>query len=639
MQTRVMGILAHVDAGKTSLSEQILFHAHAIRQAGRVDHQDSFLDSDPLEKRRGITIFSGQAPFVWQEQPWYLVDTPGHADFMPEMERCLSVLDAAIVTVSCVEGVQSHTETIWQLLRRRNIPTFFFLNKIDRAGADPDRVQQELETRFHTTLCPFEGAVSLQMMDCAAEQDDALLERYLSGEILPEERPKLLLPAMKEGFLCPCVRGCALTGEGVEPLLDSLHLLTPEPGGEDAPFSARVWQIRRDPQGGRTAFLRVTGGTLRAKEMVGEEKISELRVYNGTKFKTVQQVSAGELCGVTGLSRVRAGEGLGAEPAGKLSSFQPVLGASVLFDEKQCPAREMLAIFKALEDEEPALRVSWEEALHELQVRVTGPIQLEVLQELVRQRFSREITFGPCRVLYRETLAAPVEGRGHFEPLRHYAEVHLLLEPAPRGTGIQFESRCSTDRLALNWQRLIETHVFEKEHKGVLTGSPVTDLRVVLLDGRSHEKHTEGGDFREAVYRAIRQGLMKGETVLLEPWYAFTASVPAELIGRLLSDIQRMGGTFDTPESREDRAILTGRAPVRQMMDYAREMISYTRGKGILSLGPDGSEPCDDQKERAAEIGYEPERDTENPAGSVFCSHGAGFPVPWQEADRYMHLP
>lgn len=639
MQTRVMGILAHVDAGKTSLSEQILFHAHAIRQAGRVDHQDSFLDSDPLEKRRGITIFSGQAPFVWQEQPWYLVDTPGHADFMPEMERCLSVLDAAIVTVSCVEGVQSHTETIWQLLRRRKIPTFFFLNKIDRAGADPDRVQQELETRFHTTLCPFEGAVSPQMMDCAAEQDDALLERYLSGEVLPEEWPKLLLPAMKEGLLCPCVRGCALTGEGVEPLLDSLHLLTPEPGGEDAPFSARVWQIRRDPQGGRTAFLRVTGGTLRAKEMVGEEKISELRVYNGTKFKTVQQVSAGELCGVTGLSRVRAGEGLGAEPAGKLPSFQPVLGASVLFDEKQCPAREMLAIFKALEDEEPALRVSWEEALHELQVRVTGPIQLEVLQELVRQRFSREITFGPCRVLYRETLAAPAEGRGHFEPLRHYAEVHLLLEPAPRGTGIQFEIRCSTDRLALNWQRLIETHVFEKEHKGVLTGSPVTDLRVVLLDGRSHEKHTEGGDFREAVYRAIRQGLMKGETILLEPWYAFTASVPAELIGRLLSDIQRMGGTFDTPESQEDRAILTGRAPVRQMMDYAREMISYTRGKGILSLRPDGSEPCDDQKERAAEIGYEPERDTENPAGSVFCSHGAGFPVPWQEADRYMHLP
>lgn len=637
-QTRTVGILAHVDAGKTTLSEQILFQAHTIRRAGRVDHQDSFLDTNPLEKQRGITIFCGQAPFVWKEAPWYLVDTPGHGDFSPEMERCLRVLDAAVVVVSAVEGIQSHTETIWRLLRQYQIPTFFFINKIDRAGADPEGVINLLAKRFHTRVCPAEEGISSPMMDAAAEQSDELLEAYLAGNVAPEQWSSLLLPLLRHGEVCPAVQGSALAGTGVEPLLHILDTLTPEPGGREAPFGARVYQIRRDRQGNRVAFLRVTGGRIRPRDSIGEEKVSELRRYSGEKYQPLSQAEAGDLCAVTGLSSVKAGESLGAEPPALGISSEPMLTASVEFDRQQCPSREMLALFRLLEEEEPALRVQWLEELQEIRVQVMGTIQLEVLREEVQARFGQEISFGRCRVLYRETIAAPIEGRGHFEPLRHYAEVRLRLEPGPRGSGIQFVSLCSTDRLALHWQRLIETHVLEKEHKGVLTGSPVTDLRICLLDGRSHEKHTEGGDFREAVYRAIRQGLMKAESILLEPWYAFEARVPAGLVGRLFGDVQQMGGSLGQPETEEEMACVQGRAPVSGLLDYGRELTSYTRGRGTLSLRPDGYEPCKNQEAAVAEIGYDPERDTENPAGSVFCSHGAGFPVPWQEADRYMHL-
>ncbi len=639
-QTRTVGILAHVDAGKTTLSEQILYQSHTIRQAGRVDHQDSFLDTDSQERSRGITIFSGHAPFSWQGAPWYLIDTPGHVDFSPEMERCLWVLDAAVVVVSAVEGVQGHTETIWKLLREKKIPTFFFINKTDRAGADPEGVKKQLENRFHTCLCRFSGEkVTSEMAECAAGLDDVLLERYLSEEIPQEEWPSLLAPGLKEGKLCPFVSGSALAGEGVSDLLTGLCLLVPEMGGQDAPFSARVFQIRRDAQGNRLAFLRVTGGSLSPRDVVDGEKVSELRQCSGKKYTPIQKAVAGELCAAAGLSSACAGKGLGAEKDSSTMASSPMLRAAVEFDSKKVSHREMLADFRVLEDEEPSLHVEWIEALQEIQVRVMGSIQLEILREQVRSRFSREITFGPCRVIYQETIATPVEGRGHFEPLRHYAEVHLRLEPGKRGSGIQFESQCSTDSLALNWQRLIETHVYEKEHKGVLTGSPITDIKVVLLAGRSHEKHTEGGDFREAVYRAIRQGLMKAQSILLEPWYGFRVSLPIEMAGRFLSDIQRMGGSAEAPLTEGDRSVICGRAPVEPMMDYPRELTGYTRGRGNISLWFDGYEPCRNQEQAMAAIGYDAQRDVENPAGSVFCSHGAGFFVPWDEADKYMHLP
>ena len=638
MQTRTVGILAHVDAGKTTLSEQILYQAHTIRQAGRVDNRDSFLDTDPLEKQRGITIFSGQAPFFWKDCPWYLLDTPGHADFSPEMERCIPVMDAAVVVISATEGIQGHTETIWRLLRRFQIPTFFFLNKIDLPGARPQEVREQIQQRFHTVPALVENGITPEMTDVAAEEDDAILERYLAGDIQEEEWPKLLLPALRCGKLCPCVEGAALQGNGIHTLLDILHLLVSQPGGEEKPFSARVYQIRRDTQGNRLAFLRVTGGRLSVKDSVGEEKVHELRQYSGIKFQPIREAVAGELCAVSGLASVTAGEAIGNVKEEIALHWDPMLSAAVVYDQSQCSSKEMVSRFRLLADEEPALRVEWLEEVQEIRVQVMGTIQLEVLAERFRQRFSQEISFGPCRVVYRETIGTPVDGWGHFEPLRHYAEVHLRLEPGKRGSGIVFKRECSTDRLSLNWQRLIETHVYEKEHKGVLTGSPITDLQVVLLDGRSHEKHTEGGDFREATYRAIRHGLMNAQSILLEPWYAFAAVVPNELIGRFLSDIQKYGCSFEAPLSEGDTSCVTGRGPVASLMEYPREFASYTRGRGSLSFRFDGYEPCREQEKAVKEVGYDPERDIENPAGSVFCSHGAGFLVPWQEAENYMHL-
>lgn len=638
MQTRTVGILAHVDAGKTTLSEQILYQAHTIRQAGRVDNRDSFLDTDPLEKQRGITIFSGQAPFFWKDCPWYLLDTPGHADFSPEMERCIPVMDAAVVVISATEGIQGHTETIWRLLRRFQVPTFFFLNKIDLPGARPQEVRKQIQQRFHTHAVLAENGITVEMTDIAAEEEDAILERYLTGEIQEEEWPKLLLPVLRSGKLCPYVEGAALQGEGVHKLLDILHVLTPEPGGQEKAFSARVYQVRRDTQGNRLAFLRVTGGQLCVKDSVGEEKVHELRQYSGVKFQPIRKAVAGELCAALGLASVTAGKCMGDTEEEPSLHWDPMLSAAVVYDQSQCSSKEMMSRFRLLADEEPALRVEWLEEVQEIRVQVMGTIQLEVLAERFYQRFSQEISFGPCRVVYRETIAAPVEGWGHFEPLRHYAEVHLRLEPGERGSGIVFKSECSTDRLSLNWQRLIETHVYEKEHKGVLTGSPVTDLRVVLLDGRSHEKHTEGGDFREATYRAIRHGLMKAQSILLEPWYAFSAVVPNELIGRFLSDIQKYGCSFESPLAEGDTSSVIGRGPVASLMEYPREFSSYTRGRGSLSFRFDGYEPCREQDKAVQEIGYDPERDIENPAGSVFCSHGAGFLVPWQEAEKHMHL-
>lgn len=647
-----VGVLAHVDAGKTTLSEQLLYFSGTLRAAGRVDRKDTLLDHSPIERDRGITVFSDQAPFSWEGRSFTLVDTPGHTDFSGEMERALSVLDCAVLVVSAAEGVQAHTQTLWRLLEERKVPTLVFLNKMDRAGADPDRVKWELERlggpRFPdlTGLLPKAGGLSPQAMEVLAEAEDSLLEAYLSGE--PDPAFFLsragALTAQRELF--PLFSGSALRGEGVEELLHGLALLAPEPPGErDAPFSGRVYQIRRE-KGGRAACLKVEQGVLRPRDTVevpgGLEKCGELWRYGGEKREPLKEAGPGCICAVTGLQAVKAGDRIG-EGAGEASAFalRPLLSSQVLFDPTQVPPPVMLSRFRELEDEEPLLSVSWNQQAGELQVQVMGEIQLEVLREVARERWGAEIDFAPCSVLYRETLSAPVVGVGHFEPLRHYAEVHLRLAPGPRGSGIVFRSQCHQDDLAPNWQNLIETHVLEKAHKGVLTGAPLTDVEVTLLSGRAHLKHTEGGDFREAVYRAIRQGLMMGREscVLLEPYYEVEAECSFGELGRVQSDLLRLGCRCGAPWEGEGVQRLHARGPVRTLMEYPKEFQVLTRGRGRLSLSFGGYEPCRDQERIVPEIGYDPERDVENTPDSVFCSHGAGYPVKWSEAPAHMHLP
>lgn len=633
-QPLCVGLLAHVDAGKTTLSEQLLYQGGAIRSAGRVDDQNALLDSDPLERRRGITIFSGQSSFRLGDLQVELVDTPGHVDFSGEMERCLPVLDVAIVVISAVEGVQGHTETIFHLLEQYHIPTMCFINKIDRAGADVPGVMSRL-----TQLLP--GAVILwpehleePHREQLAEQSEALMEAYFDGNTEESFWLEQARELLQQRLLFPCFCGCALSGEGVDSLLRGLAQLGHVQRDSTGPLSLRVYQVRRDGPF-RVSFVKVLRGTLHAKDTVGGEKINELRRYSGAKFTPLQEATAGMLCGVTGLT-VPPGTVLGEDTPPQHTASQPALMARVLFDPSLHPLT-VLDKLRILEEEEPLLGVDWQEETQQIRVHIMGAIQLEVLQELMAQRFGLDISFGPCQVLYQETLAAPVEGWGHFEPLRHYAEVHLRLEPAPRGEGITFRSECSTDVLALNWQRLIGTHVLECAHPGALTGSPLTDVRVVLLGGRSHEKHTEGGDFREATYRAIRQGLFSGESVLLEPWYAFSVSIEPSLAGRVMADVQRMGGEFEPPLSQGERQVITGRAPAAEMMDYAQELCDFSRGRGILSLRLDGYALCHNAAQVIEQMGYDRERDTARPAGSVFCSHGSGYLVPWDEAPSHMH--
>lgn len=646
----VLGILAHVDAGKTTVSEQILYRQGVLRAPGRVDRKNTLLDSTEVERRRGITVFSGQAGFSLGDRRFFLLDTPGHVDFSGEMERCLQVLDCALLVVSAVEGVQSHTETLWRLLKEKNIPVFLFLNKMDRPGAETEKVMAQLEKLggphffLFTGELSHEGEFSETASEFLAGLDDALLERYLDRGY---ERQAWLSAAknlVEARGLFPVFCGAALLGEGISELLSGLRLLAPfTKGSGEAPFSGRVYQVRRE-KGSRVAWIKVETGFLRPKAQVlvpGEqwEKCNELRRYSGGKFELVEQVGPGELCAVTGLQAAKAGDkiGEGAKSAGG-PALVPLLSAKVLFDST-VPAPKMLACFRELEEEEPLLSVFWQEESQEIEIRVMGQVQLEVLEELFLERFGEKISFGPCSVVYQETLQAPVVGCGHFEPLRHYAEVHLLLTPGPRGSGITFASRCPLDSLSSNWQNLVETHVMEKTHRGVLTGAALTDVEVTLLSGRAHLKHTEGGDFREAVYRAIRQGLMCGESLLLEPYYQFTAEVEPAQVGRVQADIARMEGECQAPVLEEDRVRLFGRAPIRTMMDYPKEFAVFTRGKGRLSLEFGGYEPCRAAPEVIQEKKYDPERDVANSPDSVFCSHGAGFLVKWNEACRYMHLP
>ena len=636
----VVGILAHVDSGKTTLSEAMLYRSGTIRKLGRVDHKDAFLDTDALEKARGITIFSKQALLTAEETAITLLDTPGHVDFSTETERTLQVLDYAVLVISGTDGVQSHTETLWRLLRRYHIPTFVFINKMDLPGPGKEKLLEQLNHRLGEGFVDF-GADEDTRNEALAVCDERLMEAVLErGALTPEE----LVPAIARRHVFPCWFGAALKLEGVDALLAGLDTYTRPAPALDA-FGAKVFKLSQDEQGTRLTWLRVTGGTLKVKaQLTGEsdggpwaEKANQLRLYSGVKYTLAEEVGPGQVCAVTGLTQAHPGEGLGAERDSDLPVLEPVLSYQVLLPEG-ADIHAALGKLHRLEEEEPQLHVVWNETLGEIHVQLMGEVQLEVLKSLLAERYGLEVEFGPGGILYKETITEAMEGVGHYEPLRHYAEVHLKLEPLPAGSGMQFAADCREEVLDKNWQRLVLTHLEEKQHLGVLTGSPLTDVKITLIAGRAHLKHTEGGDFRQATYRAVRQGLMLAKSQLLEPWYAFRLEVPAENIGRAMSDIQRMEGTFDPPESGEETAVLTGFAPVSTMRSYPMEVVSYTRGRGHLSLTLDGYRPCHNAQEVIAAIGYEPEHDLDNPADSVFCAHGAGFVVPWDQVRSHMHV-
>ena len=630
MKNCCIGVLAHVDAGKTTLSEALLYRAGAIRRLGRVDHQDAFLDTDAMERQRGITIFSKQAVLELSSVRVTLLDTPGHVDFSAEMERTLQVLDCAVLVISGTDGVQGHTRTLWELLERYHVPTFLFINKMDLAGTDRDALLAHLKEKLDGGCVDFGDSETLA--EEAAVLDEAVLERYLeTGEVSNAALSALIA----ERKLFPCYFGSALRVEGVDALLSGVERYAPRPV-YPADFGAKVFKITRDSQGARLTHLKLTGGTLRVKDVLTgregdtlwQEKADQLRLYSGAKFQSLDEAEAGAVVAVTGLSHTFPGQGLGAEPDWAGAVLQPVLTYRVELSDGTDP-HTALQKLRQLEEEDPQLHLVWSGG--DIHIQLMGEVQMEILQRLIRERLGMEVSFGAGTVCYRETIANAVEGIGHFEPLRHYAEVHLLLEPGEPGSGVTVASVCPTDELNLNWQRLILTHLLEKEHCGVLTGAPVTDIKLTLLTGRAHEKHTEGGDFRQATYRAVRQGLMQAENVLLEPWYRFRLELPAEQVGRAMTDLQRMNGEVELPETIGEDAVLTGRAPVAGLRDYGREVAVYTRGRGRLSCTPAGYFPCAEADSVIAAIGYDPERDTENPADSVFCSHGAGVIVPWFE--------
>ena len=641
MRKLVVSILAHVDAGKTTLSEAMLYLSGRIRKLGRVDHRDAFLDTDTLERERGITIFSKQAVFPLGENcEVTLLDTPGHVDFSAEMERALSVPDCAVLVISGTDGVQAHTLTLWRLLKRYGIPTFLFINKMDAPGTDRGALLSSMTARLGGSFVDF-GAAQDQLFEEAAMCDEAVMESYLeSGEVSDDDLRTLI--AQRKLF--PCCFGSALHLDGVEQLLSVLEQYAPR-GQYGDEFGARVYKIARDHQGKRLTYLKVTGGTLRVKQVISggsgedtwEEKVDQIRIYSGTKFETAEEVCAGTVCAVTGLSRTVCGETFGCETGGHAPSLEPVLGYQLLLPDGTDP-HTALEKLGQLQEEDPLLHIDWNPRLQEIHIRLMGQVQLEILKRVIAQRFGMAVEFGTGSIVYKETIAASVQGVGHYEPLRHYAEVHLLLEPLPRGSGLQVATRVSEDDLDRNWQRLIMTHLMEKVHVGVLTGSPITDLRITIIAGRAHLKHTEGGDFRQATYRAIRQGLMSAKSILLEPWYDFRLEIPAENLGRAINDIQQMNGRFEAPEIMGDTALLTGSAPVSAMSDYWQTVTAYSRGQGHLTCSVRGYEVCHNAEEVIAALGYDAERDTENSADSVFCEHGAGVVVKWDAVPAAAHL-
>ena len=641
MKHLCIGMLAHVDAGKTTLSEAILYLSGSINKLGRVDHQNAFLDTNNLERERGITIFSKQAAFSLPTREVTLLDTPGHVDFSAEMERTLKVLDCAVLVISGTDGVQGHTYTLWQLLRRHRIPTFLFFNKMDLETEGKTALLEQMKSRLEENCVDFSAARDDSFWESVAMCGEEALACYLEHGEVPEEMISELIAQRK---LFPCWFGSALKLDGVTEFLEGLERYAPR---RDYPehFGAKVFKIARDPQGSRLTYLKITGGSLAVKTALSggsgdkawTEKVDQIRIYSGAKFRTVDRVEAGTVCAVTGLTATYPGEGLGIERASQQPVLEPVLNYRLLLPEGVDPHVAMPKLSQ-LEEEDPLLHLVWNEALGEIHLQVMGEIQLEVLKRLIADRFGMEVDFGQGSIVYRETISNRVEGIGHYEPLRHYAEVHLLMEPGEPGSGVQCGAACSTDVLDLNWQRLILTHLEEKEHLGVLTGSPITDIKITLVAGKAHLKHTEGGDFRQATYRAVRQGLMQAESVLLEPWYDFRLEVPGENVGRAMADIQSMGGSFESPEVLGELSLLTGSGPVSKLRGYWREVSAYSKGRGRLFCRVCGYRPCHEQERVVESIGYQPERDVANSPDSVFCDHGAGYVVPWHQVGDYAHV-
>lgn len=661
MKRIVTGILAHVDAGKTTLSEALLYATGNVRKLGRVDHGDAFLDTNTMERQRGITIFTEPAIVTTSNLTLTLLDTPGHVDFSAEMERTLAVLDYAILVISGADGIQGHTETLWRLLKRYNVPTFIFINKMDAPAADKTKLLNQLKKRFSDGCIDFTGAhdgnaALADVMEDIAMQSETAMESYLESGTISDETIRKMIA---DRDLFPCFFGSALKMDGIDEFIAGFERYVREPE-YDSEFGAHIYKVSHDAQGNRLTWLKVTGGEFKAKTMLsgtarigtdlGESKIDDdgmwhekadqVRVYSGAKFTTVDSVVAGTVCAVTGLTRTFPGAGLGKESDGVNPVLQPVLTYTLLPGE--CDIHACLVALRELEDEDPLLHVVWQSHLEEVHLQLMGAVQLEVIQQMMHDRFGLDVSFGPGGILYKETIAHPVEGVGHFEPLRHYAETHVLLEPLPAGSGMRFASMCSEDVLDRNWQRLILQHCQEREHLGVLTGSPITDMKITLLIGRAHLKHTEGGDFRQATYRAIRQGLMeakeRGDCRLLEPWYGFRLEVPQDMVGHAMADIQRMSGSFDTPSGDGEYMVLEGEAPVAQMRDYAMDVNAYTHGRGHLSCVFAGYRPCHNVDEVIEQSAYDPESDLENTPDSVFCAHGAGYPVKWYKVPEFMHL-
>jgi small GTP-binding protein len=636
MKKLVIGILAHVDAGKTTLAESLLYLTGSIRKLGRVDHKDAFLDTFELERARGITIFSKQAELTVKEKRLTLLDTPGHVDFSSEMERTLQVLDYAILVISGSDGVQGHTETLWRLLTSYGIPTFLFVNKMDLVGTDHQALMEELKHRLSDGCVDFRSNQDQnEFIENLAVCDDTLLDSYIeSGKIEHHQ----IVDLIKKRKIFPVYFGSALKLEGVEEMLSGLDQYTTCPQYPEE-FGAKVYKISRDDQGNRLTHMKITGGSLKVKMLLTNEneKVDQIRIYSGVKYETTEEVSAGAVCAVTGLSKTYPGHSLGFEELTKFPLLEPVLSFQIILPPES-DVHGMLLKLRQLEEEDPLLHIMWNEQLKEIHVQLMGEVQIEVLKKLILDRFGVEVEFSLGNIVYKETIKNTVEGVGHFEPLRHYAEVHLLLEPGEAGSGLVFDANCSEDDLDRNWQRLIITHLEEKEHVGVLTGSPITDMKITLVAGRAHQKHTEGGDFRQATYRAVRQGLRKAQSVLLEPFYHFKLELPSDAVGRAMSDIQRMCGVFQPPEIHGDLSILVGSAPVATMRGYQSEVTSYTKGRGRLLCSLKGYEPCHNSEEVIATIGYECERDLANPTSSVFCAHGAGFVVEWDRVEEYMHV-
>lgn len=647
MKRLTIGILAHVDAGKTTLSEALLYVSGKIRSLGRVDNKDAYLDTYELERARGITIFSKQAVFQTLDTEIILLDTPGHVDFSAEMERTLQVLDYAILVISGADGVQSHTKTLWQLLQRYNIPVFVFVNKMDQPGVNQAALLEQLKNQLDDGCVDFTETRSEEFFDQVAMCEEALMEEFLNTGAIEESH---LTKAIVKRKLFPCYFGSALKLMGVEEFLNGFSAYTTVPTFKDK-FGAKVFKIVRDEMGNRLTYLKITGGSLKVRdtltgiskndgeeeEGVWEEKVTQLRVYSGNRFTTVNEAEAGMVCAVTGLTYTYPGQGLGEEKASAGPMLEPVLSYEIVLP-KGCDPRQMMPKLRQLEEEIPELHILWDEELQEIQAQVMGEVQIEIIQSLIKERFEVEVAFGHGHIVYKETIANVVEGVGHFEPLRHYAEVHVLLEPLPLGSGLKYETYLSEDVLDKNWQRLILTHLGEKEHRGVLTGSPVTDIKFTLVGGRAHTKHTEGGDFRQATYRAVRNGLKQAETVLLEPYYAFQIELPENMVGRAMTDVEKMSGTCGLNQSEQGWAVLSGTAPVVTMKNYQKELTAYTKGQGRLFLNIMGYGPCHNTSEVVERIGYDSERDLRNPTGSVFCAHGSGFYVEWDQVKDYMHV-